>query len=145
MKNVKNARSILLTVVLFGTLALALVIKTFYPAVILPPMNIPNLVLLSLVALLLEECFAPSQNHCIVWDFLSATLSFGLLPPACGFSSPQSFWKLGLIGGAVFALTALAMDSVRDRLISGPRAKGALVATAFGIYLAAQCFTGILL
>lgn len=145
MKNMKNIRSILLAAVVFTVLAVMMVVKAFYPAVILPQLNIPNVVLLSLAALLMESWLCPEGENCWICNLVLAVLTFGLLPAVAGFVAWQDCWKLALVGGAGFTLTALAMDSVRDRLSSGPQAKGALVATALGVYLASQCFAGILL
>lgn len=145
MKNMKNFRSVLLAAVLLVILGIMMVVKAFYPQVILPKLNIPNIVLLSLAALLLECWLCPQGENCWICMMVFGVLSFGLLPLAAGVADLHGFWKLGLVGGAVFTLTALAMDSVRDRLASGPKAKGALVATALGVYLASQCFAGILL
>lgn len=145
MKNVKISRNVLLAAVLLVALATMLLVKTFYPTVIFSPLNIPNMVLLSLVALLLESWLCPREKSCQICTLAFGVLTFGLLPLAAGVADLHSFWKLGLVGGATFTLTALAMDSVRERLASGPKAKGAWIATAFGIYLASQCFAGILL
>lgn len=145
MKNTKNFRNILLVAVLMVVLAVVQVVKTFYPSVIMPRLNIPNIVFLSLLVLLLESWLCPQGETCWVCTLVLSILSFSLLPLAAGMVELHDFWKLGLVGGSIFTLTALAMDSVRDRLSSGPWAKGALVATALGIYLASQCFAGILL
>lgn len=145
MKKMKNFRNISLAFVLLAVLAVTMVVKAFYPTVNVPQLNIPNMVLISLVAVLLEMWLAAPEKNCWICNCILAVLTFGLLPLAAGFADLNSFWKLGLVGGAVFTLTGLAMDSVRDRLASGPEAKGALMATAFGVYLASQCFAGILL
>lgn len=145
MKKMKNFRNVLLAAVLMVVLTVALVVKALYPTVILPRLNIPNIVLLSLIVLLLESWLYPQGGNCWVCTLVLAVLSFGLLPFAAGVAELQGIWKLGLVGGAVFTLIALAMDSVRERLASGPQAKGALMATALGVYLASQCFAGILL
>jgi len=49
------------------------------------------------------------------------------------------------VGGVVFTVTAWLFTSIQDRLSSGPACKAAPVVSAFGLYLAAQAFTGILL
>lgn len=144
MKNRSNARSLLLTAVLLVVLTVLMVVKCLYPAVILPKLNIPNMVLLSLIALLAETLFFSGESLWL-WDGLLAAVAFGLLPAAAGFVLWQECWKYALVGGVTFTLTALAMDGVRQRIASGVRGKAALGATALGIYLAAQCFTGILL
>lgn len=145
MKKVKNLRMVLLTAVLLGLLMVMMVVKACYPAVILPMLNIPNMVLISVVVLLLENRLDPLAESNWWCNLLLAVLAFGLLPLMAGVTSLLDFWKVGLVGGGVFTLTALAMDSVRERLASGTKTGGALLVTALGIYLAAQCFSGILL
>lgn len=145
MKKVKNLRNILLVAVVFTVLAVKMVVQSFYPTVNFPALNIPNLVALSLLTLLLEAWLKPNGENCWICNGTLAALTFALLPLAAGVTDVSDFWKPGLVGGVVFLLTSLAMDSVRDRISSGPPAKGALLATALGVYLASQCFTGILL
>lgn len=134
-----------LAVVLGLALAAAVLLRSFAPAVILPELNIPNLVLLSLIVLLAEYYFAPGAKRCYVCIALFAVLSFGLLPVAGGFVAPAQCWKLALVGGGVFTLITWIFSSMSDRLSSGPSAKAAPVISAVGLYLAAQAFSGILL
>lgn len=145
MKKLKNLRNVLLAAVLFAVLAVMMVVKTFYPTVIFPVLNIPNMVLLSLAAVLLEGWINPQAENCWICNLILSVLTFALLPLAAGYADLSAFWKLGSVGGTVFTLTALALDCVRERIASGPKAKGALIATALGVYLASQCFAGILL
>ena len=42
-------------------------------------------------------------------------------------------------------MTAWLFTTVQERLSSGPSCKAAPVVSAFGLYLASQCFMGILL
>lgn len=145
MKNVKNMRNIVLAAVLLVAMAVIMVVKTFYPTVIFPRLNIPNMVLLSLAAWLLANRLGLQGENCWICTAVLSALSFALLPAAAGLVEWGVCWKVGVIGGAVFTLTALAMDSVQERIASGPKAPGALLATALGVYMASQCFAGILL
>ena len=115
------------------------------PAAVLPPINIPNIVLVCLVALLIEYYLAPGNPRCYICIPLMSALTFGILPLVAGFACQHSFWKLGLVGGAVCTATVWLFSSMADRLLSGPKAKAAAFLSALGLYLAAQCFTGILL
>ena len=72
-------------------------------------------------------------------------MTFGLLPFAAGFAALENVWKLALVGGVVFTAVTFLFTSIQDRLSSGPIAKAAPVLSAFGLYLAAQCFAGIIL
>lgn len=145
MKNHKYFLNTLLTGVLFGVMAVYMVLRAIQPPVILPPLNIPNMVLISLVTLVLEHYLAPGNDRCYICIPVMAALTFGLLPLMAGFACQHTFWKFGLVGGIVFAITTFLFTSMTDRILSGPKAAVAPVACAMGLYLASQCFAGIIL
>ena len=62
-----------------------------------------------------------------------------------GFACVHTFVNLGLVGGIIFTATTFVFSSMTERLRTGPKARGAVLMGALGIYLAAQCFAGILL
>ena len=134
-----------LVAVLFLVLAAGMALQIFIPAIILPPLNIPNMVLLSLAALLLERAFSKDSPRCYVCVVLFGVAAFAVLPLMAGFACVHDFWKLGLVGGIVFAITTYLFSSATQRLKTGPKAPLALIVTCLGIYLAAQCFAGIIL
>ena len=145
MKNNKFLLHIILTVVLLVALAVCLLIRVWAPAAILPTLNIPNMVLLSVLALLIEHFMASNNPRCYWFTAVFGVVSFGVLPLMAGFACVHDFWKFGLIGGCVFTLTTFLFTSATQRLQTGPKARAAVVLTALGIYLAAQCFAGILI
>ena len=145
MKKTTYFLPVMLTAVLFVALLVAMLVQIFLPTAILPPLNIPNMVLLSLVALLLEHLLAKGNPRCYVCVVLFGVAAFGALPLMAGFACVHDFWKFGLVGGVTFALTTYLFTSAVKRLKTGPKAPAALVITCLGIYLAAQCFAGILL
>ena len=145
MKNNKYFFNTILTAVLFAVLAVFMVIRLIQPAAVLPPLNIPNMVLVCLVALLIEYYVAPGNPRCYICIPVMSALTFGLLPLMAGFACQHTFWKFGLVGGLVSTVTVWLFSSMADRMLSGPKAKAAAVLSAFGLYLAAQCFTGIIL
>ena len=66
MKNQKYFLNTALAVI-FGLVLLAIVlIRTFAPVIILPKLDIPNLVLISLVALVLDHYLAPEADRCYI-------------------------------------------------------------------------------
>lgn len=142
-------KTYLLNTVLAAVVGLALlicaIVRALAPAVILPALNIPNMVLLSLAALLLDHYLARGAKRCYICIPIFAALTFGLLPWAAGFIPAATIWKFALIGAVAFTVTTWLFSSIQQRLSSGPAAKCAPVLSAFGLYLAAQCFTGILL
>ena len=145
MKNNKFLLSAILVAVLFAALLACMLVRVFVPAAVLPPLNIPNMVLLSVIALLLEHFLAQGNPRCYLWVALFGIASFAVLPLMAGFACIHDFWKYGLVGGVVFTATTYLFTSATQRLLTGPKARAAVVLTGFGIYLAAQCFAGILL
>ena len=145
MKSNKYFLNTVLAAVVFAALAIAMIVRVCAPAAVLPPLNIPNMVLLSVVALLLEHFLTKGNPRCYICIPVFGTITFGVLPLMAGFACQHTFWKLGLAGGVVFAATTFLFTSATERLLTGPKARAAAVITALGIYLAAQCFAGIIL
>ena len=145
MKHNKYLLNTLLVGVLFVVMAVFMVLRAIQPPVILLPLNIPNMVLISLVALVLEHYLAPGNPRCYLCIPVFAMLTFGLLPLMAGFACQHTFWKLGLIGGAVFTVTTWLFTAMIDRISTGPKAKLAPLAGALGLYLAAQSLAGMIL
>lgn len=145
MKNNKYLLNTLLAAVVFAACAVGLLIRVWSPAAVLPPLNIPNMVLLSLLALLGEQLLTRGNSRCYLCIPLLGAVTFGVLPLMAGFACVHDFWKYGLVGGAVFTVVTFVFSSAVDRLSTGPKASAALVMTALGIWLAAQSFAGILL
>ena len=145
MKNNKYLLNTILAVVVFIACAAAMIVRVCAPAAIIPPLNIPNMVALSVIALLLEHFFTKGNPRCYICIPVFGAITFGILPLMAGFACQHTFWKYGLVGGVVFTITTFLFTSAQDRLLTGPKAKAAMVITALGIYLAAQCFAGIIL
>lgn len=131
---------------ILGTLLLAAVlIRTFAPQIILPKLDIPNMVLISLMALLADHYLAPGAKRCYICIPVFSAISFGLLPYAACFVNVVEALKLAAAGGIVFTATTWFYTSVQDRLSSGPAVKAAPVLSVFGLYLAVQAFSGMIL
>ena len=137
MKNKTYLLNTLLAAV-FGTyLLVAVVIRTFCPQIILPKANIPNLVLVSLVALVLDHYFAPDAKRCYI--------CIPAFPYAGAFVNPLDALKLAAAGAVVFTVTTLLFTTIQDRLSSGPAAKASAFFSAVSLYMASQCFMGMFL
>ena len=132
-----------LAIVLGIALLVCVLLRTFVPGLTLPPLDIPNMVLLSLVALLADHYLAKDAKRCYICIPLLSGLSFGLLPFAAGFLTGWEALWTGLIGASVFTALTFLFSSAQERLSTGPKARLAPVLTAFGLYLACQCFAGI--
>ena len=145
MKNKTYTLNLMLVWVLGAALLACVLVRTFIPAMIIPALDIPNMVLISLVALLADHYAAPGAKRCYICIPVFAALTFGLLPFAACFAAGAEAIKLGVVGGVVFTLTAWLYTSIQDRLSSGPAAKAAPVMSAVGLYLASQCMMGMIL
>ena len=145
MKNNKYLLNTILAVVLFIACTICLLIRVWQPAAVLPVLNIPGMVALSVIALLLEHFLTKGNPRCYICIPVFGALTFGILPLMAGFACQHDFWKFGLVGGVVFTITTFLFTSAQDRLLTGPKAKVAIVVTTIGIWLASQCFAGIIL
>lgn len=143
MKKQTYLLNTLLAAILAVLLLAAVLVRTFAPIIILPQLEIPNMVLIALAALLLEHYLAPGAGRCWVCIVLLSALSFGLLPYAACFVGAAQAVKLGLLGGAAFTVTAWLFTSIQQRISTGPARKAAPVVSALGLYLACQCFSGL--
>lgn len=139
MNNKSYFLNMALTVVLGIAILVCILLRTFMPMVILPELSIPNMVLVSAVALVIDHYAVKEAGRCYIGSLLIAILTFGLLPWVSGFALPREALKLGITGGITFVVTALLYKWVQQRLASGPAAKVAPVFSALCLYLAAQC------
>ncbi len=143
MKKTYTLNTILAAVLGLALLVCAL-LRSFIPMLILPRLDLPNMVLLSLISLLADHYFASKGKRCFVCVGLFSALCFGLFPFAASFAAGLEALKLGILGGIVFTVTTWLFDTMADRLSSGPAAKAAPVVSALCLYLAAQCLMGLL-
>lgn len=144
MKKTYVLNTVLAVVVFLAVLVCALV-RVFAPNFIIPALNVPNMVLLSLIALLLDYYLAKGADRCYICIPVLSAVTFGLLPWAAGFVGAVDALVLALVGGVTFTVTTLLFSTMADRISSGPAKRFAPVVSAVGLWLAAQCLTGIFL
>lgn len=135
----------LLAVILGVVLLIAVLVRTFAPRMILPNLDIPAMVLISLLALLADHSLASGAKRCYICIPVFSAITFGLLPFAACFVGALEALKLGLLGCIVFTATTWQFSSITDRLSTGPAAKAAPFVSALSLYLAVQCFMGMFL
>lgn len=143
MKNKTYTLNTLLAVILGIILLICVFVRTFAPRIILPELDVPNMVLISLIALLADHYLAPGIKRCYICIPVFSVITFGLLPFAACFVGAGEALKLALLGGLTFTATTWLYSSMADRLSTGPVAKAAPFASALGLYLAAQCLMGM--
>ena len=135
----------LLAVILGVFLLVCVVVRAFCPTVILPELDIPCLVLISLVALVLDHYLVKDTKRCYICIPIFSSLTFGLLSAAAFMSSGWDAVILGLVGGVTFTVTTFLFTSIQERLASGPAAKASALFSAVSLYMAAQCLAGMIL
>ena len=145
MKKNTYVLNTMLIAVLGITMLAAVLVRTFAPIVIIPALNIPNMVAISLAALLLDHYLAPNAKRCYVCIPLFSAAAFGLLPWAACFAVPAEALKLAVVGGVTFTVITWLYSSIQDRLATGPAAKAAPFMSALGLLLASQVMMGIIL
>lgn len=138
----KYVLNTILPIVLGVVMLAMLLVQTFFPRIILPKLDIPMLVAISLVTLLIERAIAPNAPRCYICIPVFATLTFGLLAFAALLGLREAL-LLAVKGGVTFTATTWVYSSMLDRLSTGPCAKAAPYISAFGLYLAVQCFMGM--
>ena len=145
MKKNTYTLNTVLAVVLGAVLLVAVLVRTFAPRIIIAELDIPNMVLISLAALLVDHYLAPDAKRCYICIPVFSAITFGLLPFAACFVGAVEALKLAVVGAAVFTAMTWLFSSIQDRLSTGPAAKAAPVVSAFGLYLAIQALMGMIL
>lgn len=140
----KYALNTILAVTLGIYYMILTLVRAFAPQIILPQWDIPGLVLISLVALVLEHYLVPDAPRCYICIPLFSAATFGLLT-FCVLWGIQEALKLTAVGGVVFTATTWLFTTIQDRLSSGPAARASGLFSAVSLYLAAQCFMGMIL
>ncbi|WP_289026854.1 hypothetical protein [uncultured Flavonifractor sp.] len=128
-----------------GCLA-AVLYRVFLPAAVLPAVGLPAAAACSLLALAAEAYLSkgvPRRNWGLT--LLLGALTFGLLPWAAGLTAGTEAVRFAVVGGAAFGALTFLFTSLRERLASGPSGRLAPLVTAGILFLACQCFAGMLL
>lgn len=132
-----------------GVVCLALLlVRTFMPQAILPLADIPNLAAVCAAALVIECYLNRGQAPRRSWPLTAvlAFLTFWLLPWAAGLcSGAGEALRLGAIAALLFTAMAFLFTSICERLSSGKSTPLAPLCIGAVMYLACQCFAGILL
>lgn len=145
MKNKSYLLNTLLAGIVAVGLLIAVLVRTFQPAAILPQLSIPNLTLISLAALLLDHFIAPNAPRCSICIPVFSLLTFLLLPWAAGLAAGMALLKLAVGGTIVFTAVTWLFSAMVDRMSSGFNSRLAAIVSALGLYLAVQAFGGIFL
>ena len=149
MKAVTFKLNTVLAAVAGALCLLAVLLRTFAPITVqLPNIDIPCLAAVSLIAIVVD-CYLDWKKltpHCWALTAVMAFLTFWLLPWAAGLcSGVGEALRLGVIAGLLFTAMAFLFTSIWERLNSGKAGFLAPVCIGAVMYLACQCFAGMLL
>ena len=135
--------NVLLAVVLGADLLVGMVWKAFQPNVVLADLELPAIAALVLIALVIEYLWKGTQKRAWAVQIVLAAITFAVIPFAAGYAGTG----IGLIlcGTAMFTVLTWIFDSVAERLDVTCDCKCAMIPTAFVMYLACQCFMGMIL
>jgi asparagine N-glycosylation enzyme membrane subunit Stt3 len=111
MKNTTFRLNSILTIILGIVLFAGILLRVFAPIVMLPKLDIPNIVLISLVALLVDHYVSKEHTRHYVWVFVLSVLAFALLPWVAGFVNGVAVLKTAVVGGVVFTAAAWMFSS----------------------------------
>ena len=145
MKNKTYFLNMVLAAVVADALIACMAVKAFVPAVILPKVDIPNMVLLSVITLLIDHLAVKNAKRCYICIPVFALITFAVLPWAAGMVMLADVWKVALVGAAVFTLVTWLFSAMQDRVASGKFTKVTILISALGLYLASQILSGMIL
>ena len=134
--------NVLLAAVLGAGLLAGMIWRTFVPNVVLADLEIPAMAAIVLIALLLEYFVAGTQKRQWAVQIILAAVTFAVLPWAAGLSCAGI--GVTLCGTATFAVLTWIFDSVAERMSVTCDCKTVMIPTAFIMYLACQCFMGMI-
>ena len=143
MKKESMILNTLLAVVLAAGLLVGMVWRTFQPNVVLADLAIPAMAALVLIALVLENLIFGTKERAWVPQIVLAAVTFAVLPWAADL--PVAGIKVAACGTVVFAALTWLFDSIVQRMEVTTDCKYAVIPTAFVMYLACQCFMGMIL
>lgn len=143
MKKNTYTLNTVLAVLLGAALLVCVLIRTFAPRIIMPHLDVVNMTLISLAALVVDHYLAPDAKRCYICIPVFSAITFGLLPFAACFVGGLEAVKLGITGGIVFTAVTWLFSAMMDRISTGPAAKAAPFVSAFGLYLAIQALMGM--
>ena len=141
-------KSYTLNILLAAVVGLAslagLLCRVFLPGAVFPVVSLPAVAALALLALVLE-CYLVKDVPRRDWGMtgLLGVITFGLLPLGAGVTAAGEAARLAAVGGSVFLVLTFLFTTLRERLSSGRTGPLAPLVTGGVLFLACQCFIGM--
>lgn len=148
MKAVTFKLNTVLAGVVGAACLLAVLLRAFAPITAwLPNIDLPCLVAVSVLALVIDWYLDGKKKVARCWALTAvlALLTFWLMPWAAGLADAGTALRMGVIGAVLFTVLAFLFGTIRERLNTGKSNILSPVCVGFVMYLACQCFMGILL
>ncbi len=133
----------LLAIVLGAGMLIGMVWRTVQPNVVLPKMDLTGMAALILIALLLEYVLTGAKKRAWAVQTVLAAVTFLVLPWAAALQGAGI--QMTICGTVLFVVLTRMFDWTAERVELSGNGKGAMAASAFGIYLACQCLMGMIL
>lgn len=134
--------NVLLAVVLGAGLLVGIIWRAVMPNVVLSDLDIPAMTTIVLIALVIEYLVKGTQKRAWAVQIILAAATFAVLPWAADL--PTAGLTVTACGTAVFAALTWMFDVVAQRMDVTTDCKYAMIPTAFVLYLACQCFMGMI-
>lgn len=144
MKKQVYFKNILLIIEMFLLCGAVVAVRTFFPGFVLPRIGIPMLTVLSVIPMMINDICNIGCEEVRPVSLLLAGLTFTLLPLSAGWSAGLPLWKLFVAGTVVYGVTEIVYTSILRRISTGTRVPMAPVVNGFLLWLASQCFQGML-
>lgn len=135
--------NVLLAVVLGAGLLVGIVWSAIQPNVVLSNLDVPAMAALVLIALLIEYLWKGTEKRAWAVQIVLAAVTFAVLPFAAGYVGAGI--KVTVCGTILFVVLTWLFDSMAERMSVTCDCKFAMIPTAFVMYLACQCFMGMIL
>ena len=135
--------NVLLAVVLGAGLLVGIVWSAVQPNVVLADLDLTAIAALVLIALVIEYLWKGTQKRAWVVQIVLAAVTFAVLPMAAGYVGAGI--KVTVCGTILFVVLTWLFDSMAERMSVTCDCKFAMIPTAFVMYLACQCFMGMIL
>ena len=117
--------------------------RVFQPNVVLPDLDIPAMAALVLIALVLEYLLTGTKKRAWAVQIVLAAVTFLVLPWAADLY--YAGIKVAVCGTVVFAVLTWMFDFAAERMEATTDCKFSMIPTAFVMYLACQCFMGMII
>lgn len=137
-------KNILFTVFMTVICLIVLVIRTFFPDIMLPHISIPMLVLFAVLPQIAVYYLKVRDDGRWYIAAVLGGLTFMVLPLAAGIAGDMHFYTLFIAGTLVYAIVDFIYTSMAKRMRGGAWSVTAPAVNGLILFLASQAFMGLL-